>query len=238
MSVLLLRLAGPMQSWGVQSRFTVRDTGLEPSKSGVVGLLCAALGRRREEPVADLAALTMGVRVDQEGVMARDYHTAGKGGILKASGKVERKNLVVSSRYYLSDARFLVGLEGDDLDLLTQLHTALRDPHWPLYLGRKAFVPGEPVWLKDGLLPDADLLAALGTYPWLGYDSRKRPDQVRLVLEDPENGPQVRTDQPLSFAERRFAPRRVRTEFISSEDLTGFRNLSGLSGGEPCTSPN
>ena len=34
MSTLLMRLAGPMQSWGTQSRFTVRDTGREPSKSG------------------------------------------------------------------------------------------------------------------------------------------------------------------------------------------------------------
>ena len=199
MSVLLLRLCGPMQSWGVQSRFTVRDTGLEPSKSGVVGLLCAALGRRRHEPVADLAALRMGVRVDQEGTLAYDYHTAGKGGILKASGKVERKNLVVSTRYYLSDARFLVGLQGDDLALLTQLHAALRDPHWPLYLGRKAFVPGEPVWLRDGLRPDEDLMD-LHTYHWLGCDPKKRPEQVRLVLDDPKNGPETRPDLPLSFA--------------------------------------
>jgi CRISPR system Cascade subunit CasD len=228
MSVLLLRLCGPMQSWGVQSRFTVRDTGLEPSKSGVVGLLCAALGRHREEPVADLAALTMGVRVDQEGVMARDYHTAGQGGILKASGKVERKNLVVSNRYYLSDARFLVGLKGDDLDLLAQLHAALRDPVWTLYLGRKAFVPGEPVWLKDGLLPDTNLRAALDAYSWLGCDSTKRPDQVRLVLEDPENGAEIRPDQPLSFAERRFAPRRVRTGFIPTPPMKE----------DPCTSPD
>ena len=229
MSVLLLRLCGPMQSWGVQSRFTVRDTGLEPSKSGVVGLLCAALGRRREEPVADLAALTMGVRVDQEGVMARDYHTAGKGGILKASGKVERKNLVVSTRYYLADARFLVGLEGDDLDLLAQLHAALRDPVWTLYLGRKAFVPGEPVWLKDGLLPDTDLRAALDTYPWLGPEDKKPEAQVRLVLGDPD-GPEVRPDQPLSFAERRFAPRLVRTEFIPAPPMMNKE--------ESCTSPD
>jgi len=216
-----------MQSWGVQSRFTVRDTGLEPSKSGVVGLLCAALGRRREEPVADLAALTMGVRVDQEGVMARDYQTAGKGGILKASGQVERKNLVVSNRYYLSDARFLVGLEGDDLDLLTRLHAALRDPVWPLYLGRKAFVPGEPVWLEDGLLPDTGLRTALETYPWLGPEDKKPEAQVRLVLED-RNGPEVRPDQPLSFADRRFSPRRVRTEFIPAPPMKE----------EPCTSPD
>ena len=57
MKTLLMRLAGPMQSWGTQSQFRERDTGLEPSKSGVIGLLCAALGRPREESVADLAAL-------------------------------------------------------------------------------------------------------------------------------------------------------------------------------------
>jgi CRISPR system Cascade subunit CasD len=214
MNTLLLRLAGPMQSWGVQSRFTVRDTGLEPSKSGVVGLLCAALGRRRHEPVGDLAALKMGVRVDREGTMACDYHTAGKGGILKASGQVERKNLVVSHRYYLADARFLAGFEGDDLDLLAQLHAALRDPYWPLYLGRKAFVPGEPVWLKDGLRPDTGLRAALETYPWLGLEDQEPPEQIRVVLED-SDGAEVRPDQPLSFAERRFALRRVRTTFVT-----------------------
>jgi CRISPR system Cascade subunit CasD len=239
MNVLLLRLAGPMQSWGVQSRFTVRDTGLEPSKSGVIGLLCAALGRPRNEPVGDLAMLAMGVRVDQEGTMAYDYHTAGKGGILKASGSVERKNLVVSARYYLADARFLVGLEGDDLTLLKGLHNALGDPHWPLYLGRKSFVPGEPVWLENGLCENVALWHALEAHGWLGTDARRRPDPVRFVLEDPD-GAEVRPDQPLSFAERRFAPRRVATKLVNAQDLPGFGNLAGLerAGGEPCTSPD
>jgi len=168
MSVLLLRLAGPMQSWGVQSRFDVRDTGLEPSKSGVVGLLCAALGRRRPEPIDDLAGLAMGVRVDCEGRLLRDYHTAGKSGYLKASGRVERKKVIVSTRYYLADARFLVGLEGEDPALLASLHRALRDPHWALYLGRKAFPPAEPIWLPDGLRLNQGLLDAFKSYPWLG----------------------------------------------------------------------
>jgi CRISPR system Cascade subunit CasD len=228
MSVLLLRLSGPMQSWGVQSRFTVRDTGLEPSKSGVVGLLCAALGRGRNEPLQDLAACKMGVRVDQEGRVARDYHTAGKGDIIKASGKVETKNLVVSTRYYLADARFLVGLEGTQADLLARVHAAVRDPHWPLYLGRKAFVPGEPVWLRDGLRLDEDLPEALEHYPWLGWDPDKRPDQVRMVLED-AGGSEVRPDQPISFVERRFAPRRIRTHFMPAPPLREEAR---------CTSPN
>ncbi|MBE9506519.1 MAG: type I-E CRISPR-associated protein Cas5/CasD, partial [Chloroflexi bacterium] len=160
MSVLLLRLSGPMQSWGVQSRFSVRDTGMEPSKSGVVGLLCAALGRCRDEPVDDLADLTMGVRVDQEGKLARDFQTAMS--VLKAGGGI--KTTEPSSRYYLSDARFLVGLQGEDTALLRQIHGALRNPHWPLYLGRRAFVPGEPVWLEDGLQPDQSLPEALQIY--------------------------------------------------------------------------
>src|SRR5512147_835084 len=82
---LLMRLVAPMQSWGVQSDFTYRDTGLEPSKSGVIGLLCAALGKPRDEAhpdshsqprLAELATLRMGVRVDREGLLQRDYHTA------------------------------------------------------------------------------------------------------------------------------------------------------------------
>lgn len=230
MSVLLLRCSGPMQSWGVQSRFTVRDTGREPSKSGVIGLLCAALGRRRHEPVDDLANLTMAVRVDQEGTVARDYHTAGKGGILKASGKLERRNLVVSSRYYLADARFLVVLQANESTLLTQLHNALRDPHWPLYLGRKAFVPGEPVWLPDGLRIHEHLMDSLLTYPWLGCEQDKHPDHVRVVLDDPQQGSEVRPDHPLSFAQRSFAPRRVRTIFNPAPPLRQEA--------QSCTSPD
>jgi CRISPR system Cascade subunit CasD len=213
MSVLLLRLAGPMQSWGVQSRFSVRDTGLEPSKSGVIGLLCAALGRPRREPVADLAALRMGVRVDREGRMARDYHTALD--VIKADGS--RPGTVVSERFYLADAAFLVGLEGD-LTLLRVLHTALARPVWQLSLGRKAFVPGGPVYLPDGLLPDAGLGDALGRYPWRRPAGRV-PERLRLVLDSDDVEDEPRPDVPVSFAERRFAVRHVRTDWLPCQDL-------------------
>ena len=205
---LLLRLVGPMQSWGVASRFTVRDTGREPSKSGVVGLLAAALGRPRHADIADLAGLRMGVRVDREGQVEVDYHTAQQ--VSKASGS-GLKDTEVSRRYYLADAAFLVGLEGEDLDLLRRLHAALRDPVWPLYLGRKAFVPGCPVWLPDGLRENTPLRQALETYPLV--TRRPAGDKLRLMLEDP-HGAIVRPDQPLSFAERRFAPRRIALDYI------------------------
>ncbi len=69
MSTLLLRLAAPLQSWGIDSKFDIRRTGREPSKSGVIGLICAALGIKRDddEMVSQLATLLFGVRVDKEG---------------------------------------------------------------------------------------------------------------------------------------------------------------------------
>ncbi len=144
MSVLLMRLAGPMQSWGTRSRFSNRDTGLEPSRSGVIGLLCAALGRPREAPLDDFLPLKMAVRVDREGRLMRDYNTAEN--CRKADGTMPSwtKRFVESERYYLADADFLVGLEGDRA-LLERLDAALRRPVWPLFLGRKAFVPSLPV---------------------------------------------------------------------------------------------
>src|SRR5690606_33869407 len=76
---LLLLLSGPMQSWGTQSRFAHRDTDFEPSKSGVLGLVGSALGMSRDDDdlLQALASLKMGVRVDREGRILRDYHTAG-----------------------------------------------------------------------------------------------------------------------------------------------------------------
>ena len=76
MSTLLLRLKGPMQSWGVSSKFDTRTTERAPSKSAIIGMLACALGRRRNESIDDLNALRFGVRIDDEGKLMRDYHTA------------------------------------------------------------------------------------------------------------------------------------------------------------------
>lgn len=162
---LLLRLDGPMQSWGTDSRFGIRDTRREPTKSGVVGLVAAALGRERDEPVDDLAALAFGVRVDREGQVLRDFHTAGAGGFYRASGQVERKNVIVSDRFYLADACFTAGLEARDapsLALLDAAHRALLNPRWIPFLGRRAFPPAAPVALG---VADAALLDALRAAP-------------------------------------------------------------------------
>lgn len=230
MAVLLLRLAGPMQSWGTQSRFTHRDTDLEPSKSGVIGLLCAAMGKPRDDVTAikELAGLMMGVRVDRQGTLKRDYHTAGgthlkddQYGVAIANGGSPRT--VTSDRFYLADACFLVALKGE-LSLLEKSQKALANPFWQLFLGRKAFVPGLPVYLANGLLPDcADLLFALNNYCYL-LPERKRglTEFLRVEIETEfGQGDRVKQDQPVSFisADRQFGLRYVKSERVERAKL-------------------
>ena len=210
MPTLLMRLSGPMQSWGTTSRFDERDSQLEPSKSGVLGLVCAALGRDRAEPVDDLAMLKMGVRVDREGQLMRDYQTAT--GVINAAGKADLGRTVISRRYYLADAVFLVGLEGTDRALLASILAALQAPVWLLSLGRKGFPPGEPVYLPNGLV-DAPLRDALLGYPPL-TPVLQAGCSKRLIQEHDQHG-FVRLDQPIApFAQRRFGPRYVASEAI------------------------
>lgn len=234
MSALLLRLQGPMQGWGTDSRFEKRFTGREPTKSGVIGLLCAALGKPREEREGDghptlreLTALRMGVRIDAEGALQSDYHTAGNlysdgaGGVLTASGRL-RTHPVLSRRYYLAGASFLAGLEGQR-PLLERLHSALRVPVWQICLGRKAFVPSVPVYLHDGLV-DEPLVIALARYwpedggPALERGERGRlptPEQLAVLIDDLDGtSGDIRLDVPEDFATRRFGPRAVRRETI------------------------
>ncbi len=207
MPTLLLRLQSPMQSWGISSHFTSRDTTREPTKSGVIGLICAALGRPRDADISDLAELKMAVRVDREGVLQKDFHVAQD--ILLAGGK-GTKNTEISDRYYLADAVFLVGLEGPR-GILEGIHSALKSPHWTLYLGRKSFPPGKPVWLLDGL-QNEPLLEALKSFPALVPDSE---ESLRVVIESGV-GEFVRADVPISFAERRFSSRRIHMGRIDS----------------------
>lgn len=135
--VLVLRLAGPMQSWGSSSRFTRRSTEAFPTKSGIVGLLAAAQGRRRTDPIEDLANLRMAARVDQPGELLRDFHTAHR----------EGSSMPLSDRFYRADAVFVAFVEGS-AELIEGLAEALRRPVFPLYLGRRSCPPTMPLFLQ------------------------------------------------------------------------------------------
>lgn len=202
MSTLLMRLAAPLQSWGGMDKFERRGTERVPTKSGVVGLAAAALGRRRNEKIDDLSALRFGVRVDRGGILLRDYHTV-----------KSRKSTYVTTRYYLSDAIFLVGLEGEDA-FLDQIDYALQHPEFPLFLGRRSCPPEGRLSL--GIREGRTLLEALREEPWLVQEWMRKKEDAEVclpILMDAENeaADYVQRDLPLSFdqAHREYGFRRV-----------------------------
>ncbi len=214
MPTLLLRLVGPMQSWGTTSRFDQRDTGKEPSKSGVIGLVAAALGIERENwtDLEPLTRLVMGVRHDRAGIPKRDYQTAQN---IISADRSKVHETAVTKRDYLADAAFLVGLEGEQ-ELLSRIEAALHDPVWPLALGRKSYVPSEPVALEDALL-DVPMRDVLASWPWISSLRRgeKKPERLLVSFESDDGSGLLKMDHPLSsFAERRFGARYVRSEWI------------------------
>lgn len=192
MSTLLLRLAAPMQAWGSDSRFEIRRTGREPTKSGIIGLLAAALGRSRADSVDDLCRLRFGVRVDQEGQLLRDFHTAHQGD----------KTAYVTERYYLCDAAFLVGLESEDRVFLQALERALRSPAFPLFLGRRSCSPTMPIALgiREGSLLDELKQEPWLVSPWMQRQYREKP-LLRLMTDIGYGGRKMgmQRDLPITF---------------------------------------
>ncbi len=217
MSTLLLRLEGPLQAWSSQGKLGVRDTEREPTKSGVLGLLGAALGVDRSDDagLAELARLAMAVRVDRAGSLLHDYHTAG-GGSFRGSKKYTvhgTNDCVPTHRYYLQDASFLVGLEGERA-LLERVARAFDAPRWPLCLGRRSC----PLSVFPVIaVVDEPLVQAVRSAP---RAERSDVGALRMVVETPDASEgDPRGDVPLSFGpyERRYGVRYVRTEWLPAE---------------------
>lgn len=229
MHTLILLLVGPMQSWGYRSRYDDRDTALEPTRSGVIGLICAAMGIPRDGNLSQFDCLRMGVRIDAPGRLMTDFQTAMD--VIKADGS--GWDNVVSYRHYLSDARFVVGLESDNIALLEKIDDALRHPEWPLFLGRKSFVPSVPVYLPlSSVRRDETLERALAEFPYLRFGTAGLPsDPLRIVIEPRpgEEADRVQGDAPISFANRSFSLRALHTDWLQPECLKD-------GGVWPCTS--
>lgn len=157
MTGLLLRLAGPLQSWGEHSTFDTRDTLAHPTRSGLIGMFAAAQGRPRTAPLEDMRPLEFTVRIDRPGRPLSDFHTVGGGlprarTVPTAEGKrrPEGGTTLVSRRHYLADACFTVAVTGPDL-LIARIAQALRAPVWAPYLGRRSCPPDAPFLLADSV---------------------------------------------------------------------------------------
>lgn len=245
-NTLFLRLEGPMQAWGdQQSKFVVRRTAEAPTKSGVIGMLCAALGVSRSEVAGEwlpkLGALRMGVRIDCPGVRWWDYHTVGAGMLMRiAKGEGKTKfGAMLTRREYLCDASFLVVLQGEQ-GLIAELDAAMKAPKWTLYLGRKSCPPSRPL-LEHPTVGFPDLLSALKSIPWrkrLKGDSS--PQTVECLLdwnpthEQPEapDDALIWYDVPLTFEPPSHHPR-----FVIRGELQVGANGEIMLGDKPVQNP-
>jgi CRISPR system Cascade subunit CasD len=219
-SFLGLFLDGPLQSWGFASRFDRRSTALHPTRSGVLGLVAAALGidkysEGEEQRIASFESLRLTTFTlprrsrrgdDLEMQRLEDYHTVT--GIRRASGKLDREATVQTYRQYLLDSRFGVLVEGS-LALLKEISAALQDPKWGVWLGRKCCIPASPVLVAAPNTRTATWSALLQR---AGYDGSEAEGQFDHVVEvsPTETGADMIEDRPLAFGHaigQRHGPR-------------------------------
>lgn len=242
MSVLLLRLSGPLQSWGSSSRFNRRTTEKEPTKSGVIGLLASAQGRSRTDSIADLLELSFAVRADQPGSVVSDLQTEHSTPYQQRQG-INLK-MPLSHRYYISDAKFVVALGSKNTQFLEALASALHNPKWPLYLGRRSCPPDYPVLLR--MRDDIDSVrTALEEEPWqaaawykTGHRGADEFLSAAADAEDSESG-SFQMDAPLTFhpEHRQYGTRAVHRWSIKIADLPGSQQLAGETFGGNADAP-
>ncbi|MBQ3334689.1 MAG: type I-E CRISPR-associated protein Cas5/CasD [Eubacteriaceae bacterium] len=233
MQTLLLRLAGPMQSWGVESKYDERRTLTEPNKSGVLGMIAAALGRSRGDSLDDLLKLRFGVRVDKAGQIERDYQIVHNLNDAKKSkteevflsyGQAYKKNhnssketSTLTNRYYIADGIFLVGLESDDEVFLKSIEYALKHPIYHMFLGRRSYPPTLPLVMG---IRDFSLEEALEKEPWLvDRENQNQYDgNLRIITETKygESYHAVQRDVPISFnpQKRMFTYRGLKEKYV------------------------
>lgn len=153
MNGFLLHLNGPMMSFADTGFGQIRDTGLFPSRSAVLGVVAAALGIERGSP--ELRDLHAGTKVHvgayRTGSTLVDYHTVLTAGYdeydparLRREG-LAGANPVLTWRSFMTDAHFVALVETTSSDESSRLSKSLHRPVFVSYLGRRSCPPALPL---------------------------------------------------------------------------------------------
>ncbi|MDD7319018.1 MAG: type I-E CRISPR-associated protein Cas5/CasD [Prevotellaceae bacterium] len=221
MKTILLKFAGPMQSWGTNSNFENRHTDFYPSKSGVIGMIAASLGYHRDEDekISKLNELSFAVRVDQPGNLLNDYHIARK---FKKNGSLDRN--YVTNRYYLEDAVFVVAISYKDDILMAEIENSLKSPWFQTFLGRRSLPLTADFFLKS---TENGLIDSLSKIEWQAskwYKDKTKEDAVKLEIysdfyEGDAKQISMRKDRVVSFSQmnRQF---NYRYESVSTVEVS------------------
>lgn len=187
----------------------------------MIGLIAAAQGLRRTEPLTEFAGLRFGVRIDQPGRILRDFQTA---------RTWDGRSASISDRYYLSDALFLVGLQSDDGDWLQRIQGYLQRPVFPLYLGRRSCPPSGPI---PSELFDGTIEEAFASIPWRANSVERQRQreyaevclETRIDAEPGQAGGVRQRDVPVTFDPQRREHRWREVDFgqawVPNPDFSG-----------------
>jgi CRISPR system Cascade subunit CasD len=214
MRCLILRLEGPLMSFGDVAIDEIRPTRRLAARSMLTGLLANALGYAHED-VAALdrlqERLRFAARLDREGQGLVDFQTAElsqddplwttRGAPAeRAGGAGSYSGPALRYRHYRADAALTVALTlvpAEETPDLAALEAALRRPERPLFIGRKGCPPSRP--LLDRVVEADSLVAALDRVP--PADPERAAAEVVVETEDQPGEPEPR--RLIAVADRR-----------------------------------
>lgn len=228
---ILMWLEAPLQAWGFDSKFSRRDTLSFPTKSGILGLICCALGAGGEqrELLGLMSPLKITVisfennRYKGSPVKLQDFHMVGAG--YEPSDKFQRLMLPKKSdgtlaangtkltyRYYLQGAVFAIVLEAPE-QVVEKFADALTNPVWDLYLGRKNCVPTD--FIYRGIYENEDEAINHATEI---ADEKTLKEKFRVVDGIHDNGEVILlNDVPIQFGENKEYSQRYVTVMESDD---------------------
>ncbi|PIJ49776.1 type I-E CRISPR-associated protein Cas5/CasD [Erwinia sp. OLTSP20] len=217
---LVLRLTGPMQAWGLPTFEGTRPCATFPGRSGLLGLLAACLGikrndRTRLKMLAD--SVRFAVRCDNHlpyrPTYLTDFHTV-KDAREKAGG-LKMNDTIITRREYLCDASFSVVVwtpsgegQGLTLDVLT---AAVQKPVYTPYLGRRSCPLTHPLFhcVINAENPACALASAIPGSGVIYSEEAISGDERRLPVRD----------EPIFHLPRQFTSR---TWFVIQQEETCF----------------
>ena len=208
---LILKLQGPMQSWGEHSFEGLRPSSYVPTRSAVLGLLGSCLGVHREDKVRQMEladGLGMAIRVDKRSLPDQkgkflmqqkltDYHTI-KNARLEYRG-LKSHETIQTWREYVLDSEFTLAVweRQNAPPILEDLQKAVKKPVFTPYLGRRSCPIARPLFEKRVQAKD-EFAALEQVTPTGGPVYSETPGKVRsLKVRDV---PMIR--QPRQFASR------------------------------------
>jgi CRISPR system Cascade subunit CasD len=203
---LILRLDGPMQSWGTHTYEDYRPSNLFPTRSALIGLLAACLGIDRSDQ-AGIRALAQGldltVMVDQAPwrperletdrharktpVKLMDYHTVREA---RRANRLPRPGETIETRReYLFDASFTVAISEKEKRIysLDTIARHLKKPLYTPFLGRRSCPIARPLFFDEWqeAANGKEALEAIAVAGGMIYaESKELTSNQRILMRD------------------------------------------------------